>query len=170
MHLYVLRHAIAEERSSRWTGHDADRPLTRKGAKKMKRIASTMLDLGISFDIILSSPFRRAQQTAEIVAGRFDCPERLHYTRHLKVGASRRALVRELSSRFGTRESVLLVGHEPFLSGLISTLIAGDDRVPITLKKGGICKLTVNTLRFGRCATLDWLVGPSQILLSADRS
>ena len=165
MQLYLLRHAIAEERGPRWTGHDADRPLTRKGSKKMKRIASAMNDRGVSFDLILSSPFRRAKQTADIVAKEFDCADILRYSTHLSVGASRRALIDEIKSHYSTRKNILLVGHEPFLSGLISTLVAGHEKSSIALKKGGLCKLTVESLRYGRCATLDWLLSPSQVLL-----
>jgi len=56
------------------------------------------------------------------------------------------------------------VGHEPSLSGLASMLLSGDPALSITLKKGGICKLSVETLQYGRCATLDWLLSPAQLV------
>jgi len=57
----------------------------------------------------------------------------------------------------------LLVGHEPYLSELISVLIAGDAGAGIMLKKGGLCRLSATSLRFSRCATLEWLLTPAQL-------
>ena len=67
MILYVLRHAIAEERAL-WKGSESDRPLTKDGVKKMKRIAEGMKTLEVHVDWILTSPFRRAYDTARIAA------------------------------------------------------------------------------------------------------
>jgi len=164
MDLYLLRHAIAFERGKEWPGHDADRPLTKEGAKKMRRIAKAMRDLDLSFDLILSSPFRRAKETAEIVAGSFDCANRLKFSSHLKVGGSPVALMKEIIAHHGKLGSILLVGHEPYLSSLISVLVSGKENLSITMKKGGLCKLTVESLHHGRCATLEWIIGPAQIL------
>ena len=164
MDLYLLRHAIASERGRGWTGHDADRPLTKKGAKKMRRIAEAMKDLNLSFDLILSSPFRRAKETAEIVAEVFYCSDSLRYSSLLKAGGSPAALVKEIIAHHGRLGSILLVGHEPYLGNLISVLVSGKESLSITMKKGGLCKLTVESLHYGRCATLDWLISPAQIL------
>jgi phosphohistidine phosphatase len=164
MDLYLLRHAIAFERGIEWTGHDAARPLTKKGAKKMRSIARAMKDLDLSFDLILSSPFRRAKETAEIVADEFNSAKRLKFSSHLKVGGSPAALVKEIVAHHGKLGSILLVGHEPYLSSLISLLLSGKENLSFTMKKGGLCKLTVESLHYGRCATLEWLVGPAQIL------
>jgi phosphohistidine phosphatase SixA len=58
-------------------------------------------------------------------------------------------------------ENVLLVGHEPYLSRLIGRLISGNATAGIELKKGGLGKLEMAALRFGRCATLAWLLTPT---------
>ena len=60
-------------------------------------------------------------------------------------------------------QRVLLVGHEPDLSALISTLICGKRNADIELKKGGLAKLTAETLTYGKCATLNWLLTPKQL-------
>jgi phosphohistidine phosphatase SixA len=57
----------------------------------------------------------------------------------------------------------LLVGHEPDLSALASLLLTGGGGLTITLKKGGLCRLSAERLRVGRCASLEWLVTPSQL-------
>jgi phosphohistidine phosphatase len=164
MDLYLLRHAIAVDRDSLWTGRDADRLLTKKGAKEMRRIARAMKDQGWSFDLILSSPFLRARETADIVADVFRQYERLMVSPHLKPGGSPEALVKEITGKYGNLKSVLLVGHEPYLSSLIATLVSGRNGVSLTMKKGGLCKVSTDSLRYGRCATLKWLLGPSQLL------
>lgn len=163
MELYIQRHAIAVLRGTEGYDRDGDRPLTAKGAKKMKQIAAGMRTLGISPDLILSSPLVRARQTAEIVAGVFDLRKKLEYSEALSTDGDNEDVVSEITKHEASCGSILLVGHEPSLSGLISLLIAGDERVPITMKKGGLCKLTVNSIHYGRCATLEWLLTPKQL-------
>jgi phosphohistidine phosphatase len=70
-------------------------------------------------------------------------------------------LIREINDEKPQR--VLLVGHEPDLSRLVSVLISGGSDGAIELKKGGLCKLTVDRLAFGQCATLNWLLTPKQL-------
>src|SRR5262245_47356052 len=65
--LYLIRHAIAEERGDAWPD-DAKRPLSEGGMKRMRKSARGLAEAGVSFDVILSSPLVRARQTAEIVA------------------------------------------------------------------------------------------------------
>ena len=163
MDLFILRHAIAEIRGTPGFESDSDRPLTAKGARKMERIAQGMLAMELAFDTILSSPILRARQTAEIVAKAFDARKLLQFSDSLAVGGDPEKLIKELKNGYSSYGSILLVGHEPYLSGLISTLISGDSDLPITMKKGGLCKLTVDSLEHGRCATLEWLLAPSQL-------
>lgn len=163
MDLYILRHAIAVERGTPGYEDDSQRPLTGKGAKKMRLVAEGMLALDLSFDIILSSPFLRAKQTAEIVAEVFDAAKKLKFSEHLEVGGDAEALIKEINDKYGKHSSIIIVGHEPHLSSLISILISGNEDIPITMKKGGLCKLTASALRYGQCATLEWLLAPSQM-------
>jgi phosphohistidine phosphatase len=161
MDLYILRHAIAEERSRDAWPDDSLRPLTAKGKKRMTRIAEGMLALGLSFDVIYTSPFTRARETAEIVAAVFGMRKKLRETETLAVDGDPADLIKLIDSAKGEFESILLVGHEPYLSELISTLLLGDSSLPLTMKKGGICKLTIGTLKLGACASLEWLLPPA---------
>ncbi len=160
MDLYILRHAIAEERTGKTPGGDSQRRLTPEGAKKMRRIAAGMKSAGMSFDLILSSPFWRAKETAEIVAGIFKLEKKLQFSAELVPDGNPAQLITELKKKYRGKKSVLLVGHEPHLSRFISLLISGDPGDPIQLKKGGLGKLSVDELRNGRCATLEWLLPP----------
>jgi phosphohistidine phosphatase len=160
MDLYILRHAIAEERTGKTPGGDSQRRLTAEGAKKMRRIAIGLKAAEVSFDLILSSPFWRAKETAEIVAGIFKLQKKLQFSSELVPDGNPAQLINELKKNYRGKKSILLVGHEPHLSRLISLLISGDPGIPIQLKKGGLCKLSSDELRNGRCATLEWLLPP----------
>jgi len=162
MELYVLRHAIAVLREAEGGGPDDERPLTDQGTAKLRRVVRGMKALGFSFDRILTSPYLRALQTAEIVAAEMGAPKKIEHTLHLAPAGDPRALMDLLRSRRGEKRNVLVVGHEPYLSDLISVLVSGDDRTVITLKKAGLCKLAIQTPRYGRCADLEWLLTPAQ--------
>jgi phosphohistidine phosphatase len=161
MELYVLRHGIAVEAGTGGFATDADRPLTTEGRRKLKGVLKSARTLELSFPLILSSPYVRAMQTAEIIAEGLGERKRLEAENLLQPGASFRDLIESLQRRKCAK--VLLVGHEPFLSGLISFLVSGRTNLLITLKKGGLCKLEIEALRYGRCAALEWLLTPRQM-------
>ena len=164
MDLYLLRHSDAADNGAHGFTRDADRPLTESGIEKMKKVAKAMRKLGLSFDTILSSPYRRAKETSEIVGEILQCSSRIKLTPHLVVNGNLTALVKEINEDYARSKQLLLVGHEPVLTGLISILTSGHHDLSVRLRKGGLCKLSVDDLHVGKCATLEWLVGPSQLL------
>jgi phosphohistidine phosphatase len=165
MNLYILRHGIAVEPGTPGYEKDADRPLTQEGERKLWQVAEAMEALELSFDLILSSPYLRARQTAEIVAEALKARKRLELSDSLAPGGSTKKLVELLNRHQPPPDNVLLVGHEPYLSGLISLLVAGDTTSAVTMKKGGLCKLSTESLKHGRCAALEWLLTPKQMAL-----
>ena len=167
MDLYILRHGIAVEPGTPGYERDADRPLTPEGERKLRQVADAMKALDLSFDLVLSSPYLRARQTAEIVVAALGERKRLELSDTLTPGGSVKKLVELLNYRETCPESVLLVGHEPDLSGLISLLVSGKASFAVAMKKGGLCKLTTESLKPGRCAALQWLLTPKQMALMA---
>jgi phosphohistidine phosphatase len=165
MNLYILRHGIAVERGTPGVAKDADRSLTPKGERRLWRITEAMAALELIFDLILSSPYLRAKQTAEIVAEAFRARKKLELLDSLTPDGDPKTLIEHLQCLQPTPESVLLVGHEPYLSGLISRLVSGNVGLAVELKKGGLCRLTTESLKYGRCATLEWLLTPKQMEL-----
>ena len=159
MEIYILRHGIAVERGTPGYKKDSDRPLTSEGEEKMHQIAGAMLAMELKFDLILSSSYQRAARTAQIVADELDGD--VTFTQFLEPESNPLALIGEINDEKPQR--VLLVGHEPDLSRLISVLISGGTDTAIELKKGGICKMTAEKLSFGQCATLNWLLTPKQL-------
>ena len=159
MEIYILRHGIAVERGTPGYKRDGDRPLTEEGVEKMRQIAKAMREMDLQFDVIFSSPYVRAKATADIVAETLG--ENVTLTDSLPPEADPAELIDEINGEKPQR--VLLVGHEPDLSALISTLICGKRNADIELKKGGLAKLTAETLTYGMCATLNWLLTPKQL-------
>src|SRR6476646_6009861 len=109
MNLYILRHAIAME-PAEWKKSDSERPLTKDGIRKMKKVAKGMRKAGVKFDWILTSPYRRAYDTAQIVAKEYDARKQLRLSKSLAVDGDPKTLVKHLALNFRIWESVLLVG------------------------------------------------------------
>jgi phosphohistidine phosphatase len=162
MRLSLLRHGIAAERMHSGAD-DSERSLTAKGQRRLRRSAKGLLALGLTYDLILSSPYLRARQTAELVAQILRTAAGVHLTDTLAPGGSPRQLLESLRTDYRERQHVLLVGHEPYLSRLISTLLTGGPNLSVVMKRGGLCLLDVETLRFGRCASLVALLTPGQL-------
>jgi phosphohistidine phosphatase len=167
MNLYILRHGLAVDAGAVGIEKDSERPLTPKGERKLWRIAQALEELEISFDWILSSPYVRARRTAEILAEAQHSRKKVELTDHLTPGGSVKKLVELINRREPAPEDVLLVGHEPYLSDLISLLLSGSSQVAVVMKKAGFCKLCIEQLEPGHCATLEWLLTPKQLCLMA---
>jgi len=160
MDLIILRHAIAVDRGLPGYEDDSQRPLTPKGVARMRQIAKGLKGMHPKLDLILTSPFLRALQTAQIVAAEYKMEKLLHTSDALTPLQSPAAIIREINDMLPGLSSLMLVGHEPFLSTLTSVLLCGDESLRLVLKKGGVCKLSAEDLRYGRCATLEWLATP----------
>ena len=161
MNLYLIRHAIAEEESP--SVEDRQRALTEKGAKKMRNIAKGLKTLGIEFDYIISSPYVRAQQTAEILGDVFKLRKRIVISESIAPMGDPSQLLAEINEKY-TVNSLAIVGHEPYLSNLISLLTTGGAPLEMTFKKGGVCYLTTDDLHHTRKATLQWLLTPGVLV------
>ena len=160
MNLYILRHGLAVEYGTPGYKTDSERPLTPEGEKKTRKIAEGLLAMGVSPDKILTSPFVRARRTAEIVAEEFKVENRLEECDYLASGGDHGKLIDYINEHCGEAQDIMLVGHEPDLSHLISVLVAGRAGLGLTLKKGGLCKVVVESLRYGRCGSMEFLLTP----------
>lgn len=157
MNLYLLRHGPAVERGNFRGRDDSQRPLTPDGRKKMRAAARGLRALGLSFDLILSSPLVRAHDTADLVAKVLTNRRHLRLTELLTPEADPAKLIRHLAT-LPRPQSVLLVGHEPHLSTLLAMLVGARAAPPLKLRKGAVCLLSVGKLRCGSCARLEWLL------------
>lgn len=159
MKLYLIRHSNAVEPGTPEYEDDSQRPLTEKGREKMRKSASALKDLGVKPDLILSSPFARAAQTAEILAKIMKYKKEIAYSDSLVPVGNTDTLIGEMNEKY-TVDELVLVGHEPSLSALIGTLVAGTPEISVNMKNGGVCCLAVDDLRVERKAVLEWLLTP----------
>ena len=154
MKLYLLRHGLAADREE-WSGDDVDRPLTGEGQARMAREAVTLARLGLSLDLILTSPLVRAYQTAESVAQRLGMMDKLITDERLAPGFGADQLA-PLVREHANAAALLLVGHEPDFSELIGALIGGGR---VECKKGSLaCVNLPDPLRLA--GELLWLLPP----------
>ncbi|MGB3298498.1 MAG: phosphohistidine phosphatase SixA [Phormidesmis sp.] len=140
--VYFIRHGIAESRTAGID--DEGRSLTPKGIAKTQQIAQRLSDLGLEFDRLLTSPLRRAQQTAEIMRDAGLASQMQEFL-PLRPGGSLANWLTWLAQRQVTAEerSIALVGHEPDLSEWAQQLVCGQRQTHWTLKKAGIIGLQV---------------------------
>jgi phosphohistidine phosphatase len=163
MELFLLRHGLAVERGTHGFEEDSSRPLTPKGRRQMRKIAAAMKQLAPDLDLVLSSPLVRAKQTAEIVARGLKLEKCLKFSNALAPGGTASVLLRQLQREKPAPGKVLLVGHEPDLSRLVSLFTTGGPYLELEFKKGGLCKLESGNLRPGKCAVFAWLITPKQM-------
>jgi phosphohistidine phosphatase len=158
MKLYLLRHGIAADRDE-WNVSDEERPLTPEGRKNMEREAKGMADLNVCPDRIITSPLKRAKETAEIVAERLDLKSRLVEDERLADSFDAGRLEQILSEHTDA-DSLMFVGHEPDFSHTIGELVGGAS---VDLKKGGLARIDVNDARSTR-GELVWLLPPKALI------
>lgn len=159
MKLYLLRHAIAQDRDQ-WRGKDADRPLTQEGIEKMKEISDALGAMSLHVDEIWTSPYARAHETARIVARALGASKKLRVEPALAASNQPSRLIDLLAQPKKPMEALLIVGHEPYLSRLVSRLIGAEQPLALELKKGGLAMLKAAKIHHGPCAELKWWVPP----------
>ena len=162
MNLFFLRHGKAHPRGPRWRP-DSKRPLTSEGESNMLDVARGLQAMEVAFDVILTSPYARARRTAEILA-QVHGSRKPFETACLAPEAGGKEIVDDINQNFQDAHGIVLVGHEPGLSRLISMLLTGEDGMEMELKKAGVCKLSVEKLVFGQCACLHWFLTPKQLV------
>src|ERR1700682_5489088 len=130
MILYILRHGVAENEPPPG-GDDGARRLTSRGREKVRDAAAGMRALGLKFDAILTSPLPPAAETPELV-------------RAVRRAVPPADTVAELKP-YERHDHLMIVGHEPGLSGIASLLLTGSaNSVSFDLKKSGMIALELH--------------------------
>jgi len=144
--LHFLRHAQAEQFNSRKHQHDRDRLLSPEGRQKMELAARGFLKSGVKFEKILSSPYPRAVETAQIVSDIFSYRNEVTLSEHLTPEALYHKFRKEFLAAWSKLESVLIVTHQPFVSECISVLLTGrdDPLLSINMGTGTLCSLEID--------------------------
>lgn len=160
MDLFILRHGEAG-RGSITARDDSKRALTLEGEKEIKNISEGIKELGIEFDYIFTSPLLRAKQTAELVSKIVTSKNQIKELDELKPEGNKLQLYSKLSN-LKQDSSVLIVGHEPYLSGLAGEAISNGE-CKIDLKKAGLIRIRVTHTLPKLKGELRWLLTPKHL-------
>ncbi len=157
MQIFFLRHANAGEPKLNPV-KDEKRPLDKLGIEQSHDVGRALAALNITVDVIISSPLRRATQTASVVANEIDYEEKVVTDSALRPGASYEQF-EELLRRFSRKDAIMVVGHNPTMTEFLNKLI-GAARNSVELKKGTIARVE----KEGRkAAVLKWCMPPKAI-------
>jgi len=156
MEIYLLRHGIAEERSD--TGRDEDRRLTGEGREKLERVLERAHAGGVAPSAIISSPLRRALETAEIAARQLGYEGKILRSPALSPGSSPQDVWNLLREHAGEM-AVLLTGHEPLFSATVAHFL-GSLRGMVRFRKGALVCIDVEDGRSVPEGVLQWMITP----------
>jgi phosphohistidine phosphatase len=160
--LYIMRHGEAGKRLGSGA-KDSERSLTVMGQKEVQEVARALSWLDEKIDLVVTSPLKRSAQTAQIVAKELKLKKgAVEEWDELKPEGNRAALLRKLS-QFKQESSVLVIGHEPYLSTMISEIVSGTSSGGIVLKKAGLARIGVTSLRPKVKGELRWLLTPRHL-------
>lgn len=151
LRLCVVRHGIAEDRGS--YADDSQRPLTDRGRERMEAAALGIQSL-LQPDLILTSPYLRALQTAEIIAEKTGAPIE---TCDALANGDHESLIAALHG-----ETVIAVGHEPHISGFVGWAL-GAKHLPVEFKKGSAALLSFEGEPGPTTASLEWFMPPKTL-------
>ncbi len=162
MRAFLIRHAAADDVAP--AGDDSRRALTAAGRRDAARLAKRLARAGVAFAHLATSPYLRASETAQALADA-GLAVSLELARELVPGADLRAAVRRLQTwRKEGLGDAAFVGHQPDLSRLAETLVWGEVRGAVELKKGGVVALDLpeDGPLAGACRLL-WLLSPKML-------
>jgi phosphohistidine phosphatase len=162
--LYLLRHGDSGKGMAVPAGgNTGDVPLTIVGREEIAIIARAVKALNLRFSAIVTSPLKRAVQTAKIIAKVLAIEDRISIWNDLVPEGNRSKLYNRLN-QYTRESSILTIGHEPYLSNIMYDMIFQKNRVNqlgrINLKKAGLAKIRVISLTPNISGELRWLLTP----------
>ncbi|HEX4809442.1 MAG TPA: phosphohistidine phosphatase SixA [Bryobacteraceae bacterium] len=156
MQLYLLRHGIAEEGGVGL--NDADRALTAQGRRKLRQVLQAALEAQVKPTLILSSPLKRAIQTAEIVKEELGYKDEILRTKALVPGSTVELVWDEIRDH-KDEEALMLVGHNPLFDSLAGYLL-GQPGMELDFKKGAILRVDFDNFPAHPKGVLRWYITP----------
>jgi phosphohistidine phosphatase len=154
MNLYVMRHANAGLRRDNPT-LDAKRALIKDGKDQCMLMARVLSALKVQVDVIVSSPLKRALQTAQFVGTEMGYEAKVEVSTALGLDADFAAF-QQMLAKYADREGVLVVGHNPNLFQFVGRLITGNGAAAIRMRKASIARVDMDR----HPPLLRWLIDP----------
>ena len=156
MEIYILRHGIAEDAPAGQP--DAERALTSDGRKKLRSVLRAAASAGVAPSLILTSPFKRALQTAQLAAEILEYKGELLRTKALEPSSAPKSVWEEIRVHKDEAQ-ILLAGHEPLFSRLTAYLL-GSPNLQVDFKKGAICCIELDRFPAEPHGVLRWMLTP----------
>jgi len=157
MQIYLLRHGIAEE--ARPGAADPERALTSEGRDKLRRVLKRARVAGVAPSLILSSPYRRAVETAEAAVDVLGYAGKLVRTRALTPDASPFDAWEEIRAR-QDEAAILLASHEPLMSSMAAFLL-GSPVLQLDMKKAALVRVDCDQFGAEPRGVLKWMLTPA---------
>ena len=154
MEIYLLRHGIAEDRAA--SGRDADRRLTPEGRSKLVRVLERASVAGVQPSLILTSPYRRALETAEIAAHELGYQGKPIRSDSLTPDSTPERVWDEIRAH-RDEPAILLTGHEPLFSSTVAYLL-GSTRSMVHFRKGALVRIDVTAMGPAPAGVLEWML------------
>lgn len=159
--IYLVRHGIAGPATAEV--NDANRCLTAEGTRKLTRVAAGLKHLGVVPDVVLTSPLRRAEETAAVLVGILAPDIKVEVYPPLAPGHDAAEVANGLSAHRHA-DSLMLVGHQPDLGELASYLLTGSSNLAVLpFKKGGVAAVRTATVPPRAAGILEWFLTPKQL-------
>jgi phosphohistidine phosphatase len=155
MIIYFLRHASAGQSLANLK-KDEKRPLDKDGIAQCGIVGRALSAMDVQVDTIISSPLKRAAQTASLVGNELSYEGKLQFDNALRPGATI-ADFRRMLEKYIRLEAIMVVGHNPNLSEFLGRIISeGGRSASVDLRKGAVAKVEM-----GRSAgTMQWCITP----------
>jgi phosphohistidine phosphatase len=160
MKVFLVRHAIAEPRGPVWPDDDV-RPVTVRGAARLRAVAERLADRGVQVEQVWTSPVLRARQTAEVLAPLWTTDGTVVVVDALAPTWGTARAGAALAARPAIA-AVAVVGHEPALGNLAAWMVGASS--PLPFKKGGVARIDFPGHIAAGAGTLLWLVTPKLVL------
>jgi phosphohistidine phosphatase len=154
MNLYLMRHANAGLRRGNPT-LDSKRGLIKEGKDQCMLMARMLSAFKVQVDVVVSSPLKRALQTAQFVGTELGYEAKVEVSPALGLEATY-ADFQQLLAKYSDREGVLMVGHNPNCFQFLGKLITGNGGASIRMRKGSIARVDLDR----HPPLLRWLIDP----------
>jgi phosphohistidine phosphatase len=158
MIIYFLRHASAGEHLVN-PRKDEKRALDKEGIEQCGYVGRALAAIEAQVDCVVSSPLKRATQTASLVGNEMGYEGKLQIENGLRPEASF-ADFRRLLEKYASHESIMVVGHNPNLSQFLGTVISESGcEASVDLKKGAVARVDMRR----NSGTLQWCLTPKAL-------
>lgn len=159
MIIYFLRHASAGEKRAN-PKQDEKRPLDKQGIEQCRSVGAALAAADVQIDLMISSPLKRATQTAALVGNEIGYEGDLKLEPALRPDATFESF-REMIRKYGRNDAIMVVGHNPTLTDFCSLLLTnGIDTRVVELKKAGVARVEYSGKNN---AVLHWSLTPKLV-------